>query len=168
MAHDSKTETAPATTIVVAFKDAARSSAALRWSIERNRISGASLRVVQASAFPLTAHDGPSASVAQQLGNPGWATLHSAVAGFDPPADVHTVADQGSPHAVLEKWTDDATVVVLGRSRTKGWRRSLADRLRRSLDVPVLEIDESDLGVIDLGPERDRTVPMNDEGRISS
>ncbi len=154
--------------IVVGFKDAARSSAALRWSIERSRMNGASIRVVHASAFPITAHDGPSAAVAQRLSNPSWATLHSTVAAFDPPHDVHTVADQGRSIDVIRRWSKDATVVVLGRARKAGWRRSLADRVRGSLDVPVLEIDETDLGVIDLAPARARRAPSNDEGRISS
>ena len=105
------TESTP--TIVVGFRNAARSSGALRWSIERSRVNGAAIRVVHASAFPLTAHDGPSASVAQQLGNPSWATLHSTVAAFTPPSDVHTVADQGSPIDVLRRWSKDASVVVL-------------------------------------------------------
>lgn len=128
--------------IVVGFADAARSASALRWAIDRSRATGSLLRVVHASSFPLTTHNAPSASVAQQLGNPSWAALHSTVAAFNPPAELHTVADQGTPLRVLLRWSQDASLVVLGEPTARPWRRSTRHRLQTRLDIPVVEITD--------------------------
>ena len=157
--------------IVVGFADASRSSFALRWAIRRAHTTGATLRVVHASAFPLTAHDGPAASGAQQLGNPSWAALHSTVAAFSPPADVHTVADQGSPMNVLLRWSQDASLVVLGKSAERASRRSLKRRLQARLDIPVVDITDADLDLRPnpvAGPSEQRPSGINQAGKVNS
>lgn len=130
--------------IVVGFADRASSGHALEQAIVQTaNDENARLVVVHASSSPIAVRNGPSAQIARSMGDPLWATVHSTVLdlGAEPERTL-TVIEPGDPAAVIARHCTDASVLYLGPSRRRRFRRrpDLGRRLGAILDCPVVRV----------------------------
>lgn len=129
--------------LVVGFHSTHESIGALRWAIEKCRAEQRRLVVVHASSVPIAVDNGPSASIAHQLGNPAWATVHSVVTGLDAPPDTVTRVRSGEIVELIAAEAQDAAMVVLGPRRRRIFRRHDTQyQLLDLVDCPVIRIDD--------------------------
>ncbi|MDH4279231.1 MAG: hypothetical protein OEW83_14245 [Acidimicrobiia bacterium] len=136
------------TDIVVGFADRRSSSEALERAIAHVADNGnARLVVVHASSSPITVRNGPTAQIAQAIGAPGWATVHTTVLelGADP-ARTLTVIEPGEPVSVIARHCTSASVVYVGRSRRRrlGRAKGIGQRLGTVVACPVVQVAADD------------------------
>lgn len=123
---------ASAPRLIVPFRHAKESLGPLRWAIAESRRTGTPLLVLHHAPIAVAVCNGPSASVAHQLGNPAWATVHSVAVGLGAPPEAVVIVESTSEDLLLERhWTDGSRIVVGSSSH----RRRILRRLKRPLDV---------------------------------
>lgn len=128
--------------VIVGFHSTTQSTGALRWAIEHCRISSSKLLVIHASQIPIAVQNGPSASIAHQLGNPLWANVFSIVNGFDAARGSTTIVRSGDIVDLIRAEAEDAKLVVLGPRRRRILTRvNTQRRLQAVVDCPVIRID---------------------------
>jgi len=145
--------------LIVGFLNTDSSLPALRWAIDVGRTTGMPLIVVHASALPISVRNGPTSAVAQQLGNPPWASVHSIVQGLGAPAGTTTIVESGAAAAVLARRAGPDDSIILGRPRERLWgQRDTQQRLERLTRVPTIRVAHS---VPFLGSEDVTSVAVN-------
>lgn len=132
---------------------------ALRHGVAEAHARGAQLVVVHAGSVPIAVQDGPTAAIANSLGNPPWALVHSTVHGLAVPDDTQTTVEPGDPVSVIGRIARPGDLVVVGGRQRSRWR-STAARLRLSLPCPVIVVSDDEMGrsVVPVMSE-DRSVP---------
>lgn len=150
--------------VVVGFADRARSVGALERAIAQVRDDDrARLVVVHASSSPIAVHNGPSAEVAESMGEPTWATVYSTVLELGAVAErTLTVIEPGEPLSVIARHCTDASVLFLGPSSRRRFRRrpDLGHRLRATIDCPVVQVPTAVLPPDSRSPGRSRYLPI--------
>ena len=127
--------------IVVVHEEGDRTFSAVRHGIELAQAApDARLTVVHKASVGVTVRNGPTPEMAERLGNPTWARVHSTTmaAGADPQRTMVAAAST-TPEKLIRRHAPDATTIVLGAVR----RRSLfagdpAARLATALGCPVV------------------------------
>lgn len=124
--------------LIVGFESSEASHETLRWALERAAATLSLAVVVHASSEPIRAVNGPSAAVAESLGNPAWATVHTTVRDLDPCVPVTTIVEPGTPAEVLAHHAQPGDVIVLGPRRSRLPWLDTAAAIRRRTDCHVI------------------------------
>lgn len=130
--------------IILGLLDAATSGGALEWAIAESAATTTQLVVVHASSSSVSVSNGPSRSIAHQLGDPAWAIAHSIVWSFDPPPDTVTHVRPGRAVEVLASFADEGDLIVLGPRRSRWFSRDTAADLRSKVGCEVIRVDETE------------------------
>lgn len=109
--------------IVVPFRSSNDSLGPLRWGVREARVSGANLIVLHSSPTAVAVQNGPSQLIAQQLGNPSWATVFGLVQGLGAPANSLTVVECIPESELIGRYVVAGTTLVVGKKRGR-WRKS--------------------------------------------
>lgn len=135
--------------VVVGFADRASSGHALEEAIAQvENDDTARLVVVHASSSSIAVRNGPSAQVARSMGDPPWATVHSTVLELGAkPERTLTIVEPGDPITVISRHCTDASILYLGPSRRRRFRRkpNLGQRLGALVDCPVVQVAATDV-----------------------
>jgi nucleotide-binding universal stress UspA family protein len=142
------------TTIVVGVDDSDGARAALAWAAQQAKVTGAQLRVVHSFELNLAWIDGNNPEI------PTWVTrarhvaeelLHQLVAecgGSLDPAQVTTVAIEGSPEMVLLDEAKRADLVVVGSRGRGGFAGlllgSVSQQVAQHARCPVVVVPQPD------------------------
>lgn len=147
--------------VVVGFADRLKCGPALEKAIALvNDSVDARLVVVHVSSSPITVHNGPSPRVAESIGDPLWATVHSTVLELGAaPERTLTVIEPGEPASVIARHCTDASILYLGPSRRRRFRRrpDLCQQLDALVTCPVVQVAAVD----DMPSTRSRTPHSN-------
>ncbi len=130
--------------LIVGFESVELSGTALRWAIATAAERHNRLVVVHATAFPIRVQNGPSLSVARQLGSPAWAMVHHVVHGLGAPAATETIVESMRAIDAIERHARENDLIVLGVRRRPWWPFGNLERALEDRGHAVRRVSDSD------------------------
>lgn len=102
--------------------------------------TGGRCTVLHTASVGVTVRNGPTAAIAEQLGRPGWAMVHTEVIAIGADPDSTDVIVASDPvERLVARYAPDATAIVLGPHRRPSiFGGDPAARLADAVGVPVL------------------------------
>ncbi|MEZ5225867.1 MAG: universal stress protein [Acidimicrobiales bacterium] len=123
--------------VVVGYSGSPSSRSAVAWAARTTPLTDR-LVIVHATSVPIAVHNGPSAQVAEALGNPTWATMRTVVDELIGRDRADTIVEHGRPDEILRRYGATADMIVVGR---RSRRNRLLRRLMASVPCAVVGID---------------------------